>query len=85
MTQSELAAPLSRGFVSAVEKGRALPSLGALWLFAARLGIGVGNLVDGVNGVNGVGTQEYTPPDDHGTSYARYRSGHRAATSSHRR
>ena len=57
MTQSELAAPLSRGFVSAVEQGQALPSLGSLWLFAARLGIGVGNLVDGVNGV---GTALYT-------------------------
>jgi len=82
MTQSELAAPLSRGFVSAVEQGQALPSLGSLWLFAARLGIGVGNLVDGVNGV---GTLQYTASDDHSTSHARYGSGQRSATSSHRR
>jgi transcriptional regulator with XRE-family HTH domain len=82
MTQSELATPLSRGFVSAVEKGHALPSLGTLWLFAARLGIGVGNLVDGVNGI---GTLQYTPSDDHDTSRARNGSGHRSATPSHRR
>lgn len=62
MTQSELAAPLSRAFVSAVENGQALPSLGALWLFAARLGIGVGNLVDDVNGIE---TMLYTAPRDH--------------------
>jgi transcriptional regulator with XRE-family HTH domain len=82
MTQSELAAPLSRAFVSAVEKGRSLPSLGALWLFAARLGTGVGDLVDGVNGV---GTSEYTVFHDHRTSDARDGSGHRSATPSRRR
>jgi transcriptional regulator with XRE-family HTH domain len=82
MTQSELAAPLSRGFVSAVEQGQALPSLGSLWLFAGRLGIGVGNLVDGVNGV---GTPEYTPSDGHGTPHSRSDNGNRSATSPHRR
>ena len=51
LTQAELADPLSRGFVSAVEKGLTLPSLGALWLFASRLGIEVGSLVDHVNSV----------------------------------
>ena len=79
ITQSELAAPLSRGFVSAVEKGRALPSLGALWLFAARLGTGVGNLVDDVNGV---GTSQYTPTDDHRTSRTSNSGRHHSATSS---
>ena len=52
MTQASLASPLSRAFVSAVEKGLTLPSLGTLWLFAARLGTGVGDLVDGVNGID---------------------------------
>jgi transcriptional regulator with XRE-family HTH domain len=61
LTQSELAMPLSKGFVSAVENGLALPSLGTLWLFAARLGTRVGDLVDGVNGVE---TPEYTATDE---------------------
>jgi transcriptional regulator with XRE-family HTH domain len=60
LTQTELAVPLSKGFVSAVENGQALPSLGSLWLFAARLGTGVGELVDGVKGVE---TLEYTATD----------------------
>ena len=77
MTQSELATPLSRGFVSAVEQGQALPSLWSLWLFAARLGVGVGNLVDGVDAsdgipglidVNGADTTEYTPAHDQRTA-----------------
>ena len=65
MTQSDLADPLSRAFVSAVEKGQALPSLGTLWLFAARLGIRVGDLVDGVNGID---TDMYT--SDHADRHA---------------
>lgn len=64
MTQAALAAPLSRAFVSAVEQGQALPSLGTLWLFAARLGVGVGSLVDDVNGV---GTAEYNQNGDDAT------------------
>ena len=60
MTQEDLARPLSKAFVSAVENGLALPSLKSLWLFAARLGTRVGDLVDGVNGVV---TPGYTPPD----------------------
>ena len=81
MTQSELADPLSRGFVSAVENGQALPSLGALWLFAARLGTGVGNLVDGVNGV---GTPRYTLPDGRSTAGDRFGGGHQDPTPSRR-
>lgn len=80
MTQSDLAAPLSRGFVSAVEKGHALPSLGTLWLFAARLGTGVGDLVDGVNGV---ATPEYTRSDDGTAPRSEHPDG--KAPSSHRR
>ena len=37
MTQGELGAPLSRGYVSAVEAGRTVPSLPALQLMVARL------------------------------------------------
>lgn len=37
MTQAELGWPLTRAYVSAVEHGRTLPSLGALALFADRL------------------------------------------------
>ncbi len=37
MTQAQLGEPLTRAYVSAVEHGRTLPSLGALALFADRL------------------------------------------------
>jgi transcriptional regulator with XRE-family HTH domain len=46
LTQAELGAPLTRSFVSAIEHGRALPSLPALLLISARLGVPVGELVD---------------------------------------
>ncbi|MES2210787.1 MAG: helix-turn-helix transcriptional regulator [Chloroflexota bacterium] len=82
MTQTELATPLSRAFVSAVEKGRTLPSLGALWLFAARLGTGVGSLVDGVNGV---GTEEYTAVHDRQHRHLEPRGDSHTATASDRR
>lgn len=82
MTQSELAAPLTRGFVSAVEQGHALPSLGALWLFATRLRIRVGDLVDGVNGV---GTPKYTVSHDQRTFCSSCRRRHHPATTSRRR
>ena len=48
MTQSELGSPLSRGFVSAVEHGRCLPSLGVFAMFAGRLGISLDELLDPV-------------------------------------
>ncbi|TAL06397.1 MAG: XRE family transcriptional regulator [Chloroflexota bacterium] len=82
MTQTELADPLSRGFVSAVEKGHALPSLGALWLFAARLGVEVGSLVDHVNSV---GTVRYTSA--HGNTLRSGAHGNRdeADAAAHRR
>lgn len=37
MTQGELGAPLSRGYVSSVEAGRTVPSLPALQLMVTRL------------------------------------------------
>jgi transcriptional regulator with XRE-family HTH domain len=73
MTQAELAAPLSRAFVSAVEKGRALPSLGSLWLFSARLGTDVGQLVDGVNDDE---TSRYTAGHDRTTIDPDHHSNH---------
>ncbi|MEI7743009.1 MAG: helix-turn-helix transcriptional regulator [Chloroflexota bacterium] len=49
LTQAELGDPYTRAYVSAVEHGRCAPSLKVLWLFAARLEVEVGDLVDGVN------------------------------------
>ena len=39
LTQEELGTPLSKGFVSAVEHGRTVPSLSALLLMTERLGV----------------------------------------------
>ncbi len=46
LTQAELGAPMTRSFVSAIEKGRALPSLPALLLIALRLGVPAGDLLE---------------------------------------
>ena len=46
LTQAELGSPMTRSFVSAVEHGRALPSLTALLLIASRLGVPVGELLE---------------------------------------
>lgn len=46
LTQAELGSPMTRSFVSAVEHGRAVPSLRALLLMAARLGVPASQLVD---------------------------------------
>jgi transcriptional regulator with XRE-family HTH domain len=48
MTQTELGRPLSRAFVSAVEHGRCLPSLGVFALFAGRLDVSLDELLDPV-------------------------------------
>ena len=82
MTQAELADPLSRGFVSAVEKGHTLPSLGALWLFASRLGIEVGSLVDHVNSV---GTVMYTATHGSRITSSRHPNRLRQEATPHRR
>ena len=50
MTQSDLAGPLTKGFVSGVERGRNLPSLRALSFFADRLAVPVGELLGEVKG-----------------------------------
>ena len=46
LTQAELGAPMTRSFVSAIEHGRALPSLPALLLICSRLGVPVGELLE---------------------------------------
>jgi len=58
LTQGELGHPLSRGYVSALESGWTLPSLGTLLLLSERLGVTVGELLDGVNSS---ATRVYTP------------------------
>jgi transcriptional regulator with XRE-family HTH domain len=49
LTQAELGEPLTRAFVSGVERGRFLPSLGSLYLIADRLGIDAAELLGLVN------------------------------------
>jgi ribosome-binding protein aMBF1 (putative translation factor) len=49
LTQEALGAPLSKGFVSAVEHGRAVPSLSALRLMTDRLGVPLGEFFRGVD------------------------------------
>jgi transcriptional regulator with XRE-family HTH domain len=49
LTQTELGRPLTKGFVSEVERGRSLPSLAALTLLAERLAVPVGVLLGEVN------------------------------------
>lgn len=69
MTQTQLGHPLTKGFVSEVERGRSLPSLGALVLMAERLGVSVSYLLgEVVNGglpavYNARGENEHAPPD----------------------
>jgi len=46
LTQTELGSPMTRSFVSAVEHGRAIPSLRALLLMSERLGVPVGVILD---------------------------------------
>jgi transcriptional regulator with XRE-family HTH domain len=46
LTQTELGSPMTRSFVSAVEHGRAFPSLCALLLMSERLGVPVAVLLD---------------------------------------
>ena len=45
LTQSALGEPLSKGFVSAVERGRSVPSLPALRLMTHRLGTTLGEFL----------------------------------------
>ena len=62
MSQSELGRPLTRSFVSSVEAGNAMPSLPALILLTARLGV---SLEAFFGEVNRTLTGMYTAPHDH--------------------
>src|SRR5690349_12556570 len=62
LTQTELGHPLTKGFVSEVERGRTLPSLRALTLIAERLGVPAGELLEDV--VKGGLPSVYTAADE---------------------
>ena len=49
LTQGALGAPLTKGFVSAVEHGRTIPSLPALRLMTDRLGVPLGEFLRSVD------------------------------------
>lgn len=49
LTQAELARPLTRAYVCAVERGHATPSLATLLHFSRRLGVPIGELLAGVH------------------------------------
>ena len=49
LTQGALGSPLSKGFVSAVERGRVVPSLPALRLMTDRLGVPLGDFLGSVD------------------------------------
>ena len=49
LSQAAVGRPLSRAFVSSVEKGRIIPSIPALALLTERLGIDLGTFFTGVN------------------------------------
>ncbi|HTC85958.1 MAG TPA: helix-turn-helix transcriptional regulator, partial [Candidatus Acidoferrum sp.] len=58
MSQAEIGLPLTRGFVSAVERGHVVPSLPSLLHLASRLGVDAAALL---SSVNGDATGVYTP------------------------
>ncbi|MFI5254874.1 MAG: helix-turn-helix domain-containing protein [Candidatus Limnocylindrales bacterium] len=79
LSQAEVGAPLTRAFVSSVEAGRVLPSLPALLLISARLGVGPGELLGRMDmPVN----RWYTPA--HGREPAQPRRGRPAPGDPHR-
>lgn len=62
LTQASLGQPLTRGFVSAVERGHTVPSIAALALLTDRLDAG---LDDFFRGVNEQMTGVYTAAHEH--------------------
>jgi transcriptional regulator with XRE-family HTH domain len=58
LTQASLGSPLTRGFVSAVERGHTVPSIAALALLTDRLDA---RLDEFFQGVNAQMTKVYTP------------------------
>ena len=53
LTQTELGFPLTKGFVSEVERGRTVPSLRSLVLIAERLGVRIDELLRDLAGQDG--------------------------------
>jgi transcriptional regulator with XRE-family HTH domain len=49
LSQDEVSAPLTRGFVSQVERGRTMPSLPALIVISERLGTSADEVLRSVN------------------------------------
>jgi transcriptional regulator with XRE-family HTH domain len=49
LAQAAVGDPLTRAFVSSVERGRVVPSLPALLLMTERLGVDLARFFDGVN------------------------------------
>lgn len=47
-TQRQIGFPLTRAYISAIETGRCLPSVGALLLMASHLGVDPGELLSSV-------------------------------------
>lgn len=71
LTQAQLGDPLTKGFVSAVELGRVIPSLPALALMAERLELSLSELF---GAVNGDWPAVYNPAHDHHRSTSADRS-----------
>jgi transcriptional regulator with XRE-family HTH domain len=71
LTQSDLGEPFSRSFISAVERGHTVPSVGALAILTDRLGISLDEFFVGVKRDT---TIAYNPPDgDHDDPSPRHR------------
>ena len=49
LTQEALGSPLTKGYVSAVERGRTVPSIPALRLMTDRLGVPLGDFIRSVD------------------------------------
>jgi transcriptional regulator with XRE-family HTH domain len=69
LTQTELGSPMTRSFVSAIEHGRVLPSLPALLLISARLGVPAGRLLEQLEWTwqdtyTGLHAADHPPPSD---------------------
>ena len=71
LTQSQLGHPLTKGYVSEVERGHSLPSLRALAFIADRLDVPLGELLQEVKG--GL-PSVYTAADEN--EHAKAASGH---------
>jgi transcriptional regulator with XRE-family HTH domain len=62
LTQTDVGRPMTRGYVSAVELGRTVPSIPALALLLGRLGVPLDDFFEGVQQEM---TVSYNPPHGH--------------------